>query len=107
MPLAYPTIDQLVSAMVGVSSTNGWDIVTSYSLDRINDLLRSQFAAQQLISQIAIQTTGVSPATGAQFPVAIALSVAAPTVAFVAGVSGQCAVTMPIAGGTYTLGSAA
>jgi hypothetical protein len=99
-----PALADLVSAMTAVPSTNGWDVVCSYTTDQLNAFLSAQYDADALQKLVTIQTTSADPLTGEPFTIAYRLLFAAPSLSFIAGVRGVAAVDMPILdGSTYTV----
>lgn len=101
----YPTLAALVAAMGGVPSTNHWDVVTSYSVDKLNQILQAQYGANKLVKEVKVETEGVDPILGTKFPLTVTMKLSAPSLKFVIGDSGTCQLTMPIESGQYQIAS--
>ncbi|KZT19027.1 hypothetical protein NEOLEDRAFT_1183729 [Neolentinus lepideus HHB14362 ss-1] len=56
---SYPTLDELVSGMNSYESTDGWDVVVSYSLDKLDALLKTLWKNDPKFSQSFVFTTEV------------------------------------------------
>ncbi|TFK49654.1 hypothetical protein OE88DRAFT_1646097 [Heliocybe sulcata] len=56
---SYPTLDELVNGMNGYDSTDGWDVVVSYSLDKLDTLLKSLWRNDPKFSKSFYFTTTV------------------------------------------------
>lgn len=94
-----PTLDTIVNAMKGSSATNHWDVVVSYSEDKLNQLLKIQYSAGKLVQTINISTTGID--RHGSYPLKFSVQIGSPSLQFIPGNSGKCKLTMPIIGGTY------
>ena len=99
LPPDWPGLMAELTAFGG-SVCQGWDIVCSYNLADLNRLLNGTPAIPEQTS-VPFSGTGVDPVGGANFTVAGTVELDQPQLQFTA--TGQCQVTMAIAGGTYTI----
>lgn len=99
----YPTMDNLVNAMNGSSSTNNWDMVCSYTTKQLNDFLATAYAKKKLVTEMHFDVQEDDPLTGEPFTVKYDLFLGKPTLKFIAGRSDQANLTMLITGGTYSI----
>ena len=86
----------LVKNMAGVDSTNGWDIVTSYTEKQLNSFLASQYDAGKLAKQVKLSNKRHDPLTGAQFTIAYTINFDSPKLSFIQGRAGYVNLLMPI-----------
>lgn len=100
--VSAPTYDELVLQMGGgTSSTNGWDIVCSYGVDALNAVLADSHLNNTLVTEFSVSATHTSVLSKQKVTVDFDIKLAAPTLQFVAGLSGMCCLTMPILSATY------
>lgn len=104
-----PTLAELVAAMQKGDSTNGWDIVTFYSVDALNQVLANSHADGRLVTELKFQEDIEDPFEGDKRTIAYDLWLGVPQLAFLGGQSGTCTLSMPITSGpegqppTYTV----
>ncbi len=96
----YLTVTQLNAAMQGVPSTNLWDVVCSYTVDKLNDFLAAQYDAGQLATEVKLSTQRADPLTGESFTIKYDIFFGTPKMSFVAGRSGYAQLDMPIEDGS-------
>ncbi|QDG52927.1 hypothetical protein FIV42_19925 [Persicimonas caeni] len=101
--LAAPSLKEMLAAMKGAPTTNRWDVVTSYSEDKLNQVLKSQYDADKLLTEVVIHTEGVDPLTDNKFPLVVTLELGAPLMQFVPGQSGWAKLTIPVDSGNYKI----
>jgi hypothetical protein len=101
--LAPPTKDELLAQMAKGEAANGWDIVSSYSVDALNKVLAAAYTAGALQAEVSFSTQRQDPITGSNFTLQYQLTLGSPTIAFVAGQSGSALLTMPLLKGSYII----
>jgi hypothetical protein len=103
MPLTPLKLPDLVNLMNGQPTTNGWDVLCSYSMSHINTLLKSKYDAGKLVNEVKFSTDRQDPLTQTELNIAYDVLFGAPSLSFIAGSSGNATLTMPISGGSYTI----
>lgn len=104
MSTTYPQLQDLVASMKGVPSTNGWDVVCSYTIDNLNTFLEAQYQNNVLAKELKLSTTRADPLTGASYTIDYDVQLGTPTLSFVGGRSGVANLAMPIEdGSSYTV----
>jgi hypothetical protein len=63
------TLQELVTAMNGYPSTNGWDIVCSYTVAQLNQFLQTQYDAGKLAKKVSLSTECQDPLMGTDFTI--------------------------------------
>ncbi|RIE03626.1 hypothetical protein [Cohnella faecalis] len=101
MTTNYPELSDLVNLMEGRPSTNGWDVVCSYSVHQLNAFLKSQYEAGKLAREVVLTTEREDPITEMKYTVRYDIQFASPVLSFIAGRSGFATLTMPINEGSF------
>ncbi|WP_027086556.1 hypothetical protein [Cohnella panacarvi] len=96
MTTTYPELNDLVRIMEGRPSTNGWDVVCSYTVKQLNDFLESQYQAGKLAKDVVLSTVRVDPIWSDNFEIQYDIRFASPVLSFITGRSGFAMLTMPI-----------
>jgi hypothetical protein len=103
-PATLPAMADLVNAMRGADSTNGWDVVCSYTVAQLNSLLQAQYDAGALAKEVSLSTKTTDPLTDEDYTVSYDLRFSSPALSFIAGRSGFATLTMAIQdGSSYTV----
>jgi len=102
---ASPSVDDLINSMALGPSTNQWDIICSYSLDKLNKILEDTYnsSGSGIAKEVKISTLRNDPLTGTNFTIDYDIIFGAPSLEFTAGVNGMCNLSMEILSGTYTV----
>lgn len=98
---SFPSLSDLVTVMEGGTATNGWDIVCSYSLDALNQILATSHQNGKLVQAIQLTAQGTD-VSGHPYTIEFDITLGAPTMQFFSDLSGECQLTMSIAG-TYAV----
>jgi hypothetical protein len=104
--IPQPDVATLLSMMGKGPSTSQWDIVCSYSLDQLNAMLARVYDSQSkgVARELTLQTPPrPDPLTGQQFFISYDITLGPPRLEFMAGINGQCLLTMPLLKGRYTI----
>lgn len=102
--LESPTYDALVNQLgTGTSATNGWDIVCSYGVDALNKVLQDSHTQGRIDSKISVTADRTNPLSHKKSTITFNLDLGAPTLRFIAGMSGFCELSIPISSATYDI----
>lgn len=98
---SFPLLENLLTSMSAQDSTNGWDIVCSYSIDVLNEILATSHENGTLVHavQFTVQGTLID---GSSYTADFDIALGAPVMQFLADQSGECQLTMPLTG-TYSI----
>lgn len=103
-PLDYDSFVENLNGAIGV--TNDWDVVCSYSVDALNNILKDQHDRKTLVTNLKLSTPpqrDIDP-PHELFSTEYDLNLDTPVLKFVAGSSGSAILTMPILGSsTYNI----
>lgn len=98
---SYPSVDALTEAMSAGDTTNKWDIVCSYSLKKLNDLLLDSYNDNnsKIVKKIPTFTTTYKiPFIKQSYDICYDLTLGAPEMHFVAGLNSMCMLSMTVSG---------
>jgi hypothetical protein len=96
----YPTPDGLFSTMQGASATNEWDIVCSYNEEKFNALLKTNFQAGKLVTNISFSVPHTSFFDNTTYIIDFNLSLGSPALEFLE--NNMVILTMPLEKASFT-----
>lgn len=91
----------LLKAMAGQTATSGWDVVCSYDLEKINEILKKSYLSRKLSGSVKFSAHYENPLDGKAETIQVTLSLSDPYLAFLPEHNGLCQVTIKIASATY------
>lgn len=102
----YPDLDSLIVGMKSdIGVTSGWDLIVSYSVDKLNTLLSEIWTAKKATTNVAVQTTGLNhmdepPST---YHTDFNLQISAPTLQFDPSDKGTAVLAMNLNGNFHVV----
>ena len=91
----YPSLSKLVDGMQGGGTTDLWDVVVSYSIDRLNKLLQKLWVTDTTFDEIQFTTQSMLP-TGDLININWRVKIGSPTLSFT--LDGRAILSMSVSG---------
>jgi hypothetical protein len=102
----YPTLDALIVGMKNnIGVTSGWDLIVSYSVDKLNTLLGDIWTAKKATTNVTVRTTDIDhrdrpPST---YHTEFNLQISAPTLQFDPAGGGRAVLVMNLNGNFHVV----
>ncbi len=97
------TLSQLVTLMNGATTTNGWDVVCTYSADALNSFLAASYDAGALATSVSVTVQEIDPILKIPYDVTYNINFESPLLSF-SPQKNVAFLAMPIgAGSSYTI----
>ncbi len=91
-----PSVQELIETMKGNPSSNNWDLVCSYSVDKLNDFLKNNYQAGKLARDLSFTTDYHEFMSQKDYDLSVDMTFGSPFLQFLEGQRAKCSLSMPI-----------